>query len=83
MIADEEGFSIENISFVDESTEDNDLEAHVIVFVADVHMTLPKHPGPLSESEQETLSEKFADHEISDEQRERQEKYQEKLEDTK
>ncbi len=45
-------------------------------------MALPKHPGPLSKSEQETLSEKFADHEISDEQRERQEKYREKLEDS-
>jgi len=45
-------------------------------------MALPKHPGPLSENEQEVLSEKFDDHEISDEQRERQQKYRDKLEDS-
>lgn len=45
-------------------------------------MALPKHPSPLSEREQEVLSEKFANHEISDEQRERQEKYRDKLEDS-
>lgn len=45
-------------------------------------MALPKHPSPLSEEEQEVLSEKFAEHEISEEQRARQEKYREKLEDS-
>jgi hypothetical protein len=45
-------------------------------------MALPKQPSPLSESERETLSEKFEDHEISEEQRERQAKYQEKFEET-
>lgn len=45
-------------------------------------MALPKHPSPLSEEEQEVLSEKFAEHEISEEQRARQEKYRKKLEES-
>lgn len=43
-------------------------------------MAIPKPPTPLSEEELEALETKFADHEISDEQRARQEKYRDKLE---
>lgn len=44
-------------------------------------MALPKPPAPLSEEEREALGEKFADHEISEEQRQRQETFREKLRD--
>ena len=44
-------------------------------------MALPQPPSPLTKEQRETLSEKFAEHEISEEQRERQEYFREKLED--
>lgn len=44
-------------------------------------MALPKPPAPLTEEERETLSEKFAEHEISEEQEQRQQRFREKLED--
>lgn len=44
-------------------------------------MALPNPPSPLTEEEREVLSEKFADHEISAEQEQRQQQFREKLED--
>jgi len=44
-------------------------------------MTLPDPPTPLSEEERRALAEKFEEHEISEDQRERQQKYREKLKD--
>lgn len=43
-------------------------------------MALPNPPSPLTEEERETLSEKFAEHDISEEQDQRQEHFREKLE---
>lgn len=45
-------------------------------------MALPKPPSPLSEREWDVLRSKFAEHEISDEQSERQDRFRAKLEDS-
>jgi len=45
-------------------------------------MALPKPPSSLTEEEREVLSSKFEEHEISEEQEERQEKFREKLQDS-
>lgn len=42
-------------------------------------MTLPKPPSPLSSEEIETLVEKFSNHQVSEEQKKKQEKYREKI----
>lgn len=44
-------------------------------------MALPEPPSPLTKEERDTLSSKFLDHEISEEQKQRQEKFREKLQD--
>ena len=44
-------------------------------------MALPKPPSPLTEEEREVLSSKFSDHEPSEEQEQRQEKFRKKLQD--
>lgn len=45
-------------------------------------MALPKPPSPLTETERDVLSAKFAEHEISEEQEQRQERFREKLQDS-
>lgn len=45
-------------------------------------MALPKPPSPLTQEEREVLSTKFAEHEISEEQEERQVQFREKLQDS-
>lgn len=44
LVAEKDGFAIESIIFKNESTEDNDVEPKIIVFVADIRVNQP-HPA--------------------------------------
>lgn len=45
VMSQQEGFRIESMGFVNESTEDNDLEPKLTVFVADVRQEFDTHPA--------------------------------------
>lgn len=44
LLADKDGFAIEELSFVDESSEENPYEPHLNIFVADIRTEQP-HPA--------------------------------------